>query len=119
MKGKTYRAEHMRDRPKADETRCGKASVKKQNASLTVRPKSKSAVPPPAEEDVFPSFTIDNLDRIARGSTARVTQGVSPYAEGAARFEWVSHLLRAPGRQIELSLTAGKNVTRLILSTAE
>jgi poly[(R)-3-hydroxyalkanoate] polymerase subunit PhaC len=38
--------------------------------------------------------------------TARLTHDVSPHAQYAAWFDWFSHLARAPGRQLELSLTA-------------
>jgi polyhydroxyalkanoate synthase subunit PhaC len=38
--------------------------------------------------------------------TARVTQGMSPHGQYAAWFDWLSHLARAPGRQLELSLQA-------------
>jgi polyhydroxyalkanoate synthase len=45
---------------------------------------------------------------------ARVTQGVSPHAQFAAWFDWLSHLGRAPGRQLELSLQAMVFAARLL-----
>jgi polyhydroxyalkanoate synthase len=52
----------------------------------------------------LPSF--ETLNHVARAMTARVTQGISPHALFAAWFDWQSHLLRAPGRQVELLLQA-------------
>ena len=63
-------------------------------------------------------FSFDNLDRIARAATGRFTHGVSPNAMSAAWFDWASHLLRAPGRQLELSFTAWTNFARLARYTA-
>ena len=57
---------------------------------------------PTQQDDNLPSF--DTLNQLARAMTARITQGVSPHAQYAACFDWLSHLSRAPGRQLELSL---------------
>jgi poly[(R)-3-hydroxyalkanoate] polymerase subunit PhaC len=64
--------------------------------------------------DPHNGFSFDNLDRIARAAAGRFTQGVSPNAMASAWFDWTSHLMRAPGRQLELSLTAWTNFARVV-----
>ncbi len=68
--------------------------------------------PPPEQRDVdLPSF--ETLNRIWRALTARFTQGISPHAEFNAWFDWLSHLSRAPGRQLELVALAQIYAARL------
>ena len=63
-----------------------------------------STSPPAAHGMDLPSF--ETLNHVARAMIARFTQGISPHALFAAWFDWQSHLSRAPGRQLELSLQA-------------
>ena len=63
----------------------------------------KQPLPGPCTVEL-PSF--ETLNRVARAMTARATQGVSPHAQFVAWFDWLSHLSRAPGRQLELWLQA-------------
>ncbi len=50
---------------------------------------------------------------------ARVTQGVSPFAQYTAWLDWVSHLARAPGRQVELALRGAKAAAELARFSAK
>ena len=59
----------------------------------------------------LPSF--EALDQLTRAMTARVSQGISPHAQIAAWTDWISHLCRAPGRQLELALRVWVSAARL------
>lgn len=71
----------------------------------------KPCPPPPSPVVDLPSF--ETVDRIGRSMIARFTSGVSPHAEADAWFDWYSHLLRAPGRQMELAALAAVFTARL------
>jgi polyhydroxyalkanoate synthase len=64
----------------------------------------------------IPSF--ETFNQVTRAMTARLTQGVSPHAQFAAWYDWLSHLARAPGRQLELAAQAYVSAARLLLYAA-
>ena len=70
-------------------------SLRTAGAPLAAQP----AHPPPV-----PSY--ENLDRLLHAFEARVTQGISPAALGAACMDWLVHLFNAPGRRLALAQQA-------------
>jgi len=79
--------------------------------ALSLVPLAPRERPPlPRQSSGTPSF--ETLDRLARAITARLTHGISPHAQIAAWSDWLSHLSRAPGRQLELTLAAWRTATR-------
>jgi polyhydroxyalkanoate synthase len=71
-----------------------------ERASVAAEPRPRLPSPSPATE--LPSF--ETINRVGRSMMARLTGGISPHAEGAAWFDWISHFSRAPGRQLELMM---------------
>ena len=75
----------------------------------------KPCPPPPSPAINLPSF--ETVDRVGRSMIARFTAGISPHAEADAWFDWCSHFLRAPGRQLELAALGAVLTARLAALT--
>ncbi|SMX46186.1 PHA/PHB synthase family protein [Actibacterium lipolyticum] len=72
-------------------------------------------VPPVPNGNTPTPHPYETLDRASRAMQARLTNGVSPHAAAAALADWLMHLSRAPGRQVELAERAQANLTKLAL----
>lgn len=75
------------------------------------RSASPTATPPC--EDRSSQFSFGTVDRLARATLARFTQGVSPYAQASAWYDWAVHLAYSPGRQAELWLETVSSLAKL------
>jgi len=96
-----------------DDTRPAEPERLRQTAALPLPP----ALPTPAPTDVAvagPSReSFDTVTRVARATAARILDGVSPDAITSAWTNWASHLLRAPGRNLEIGQTIVSETARL------
>jgi polyhydroxyalkanoate synthase len=63
------------------------------------------------------SFHPRGLDRVLGAATGRMTQGLSPHSMSAAWFDWFSHFVRSPERQLELAAQAFDGAVRLMVGT--
>jgi poly[(R)-3-hydroxyalkanoate] polymerase subunit PhaC len=80
--------------------------------------KSKSHQPasiqPLAVIESRPEHPHQNLDRGVRAAAARLTGGVSPHAFIEAWTDWMLHMSRSPGRQLELAERVQENAVKLM-----
>lgn len=57
---------------------------------------------------------LETLDKALRAMQARMTGGLSINAARASLSDWLAHLSRAPGRQMELAERAGVNAVKVL-----
>ena len=70
--------------------------------------------PPQTDRDSYSSTALaDVLNRTTHASLAKFTLGLSPASLMAAYFDWLIHLIAAPGKQIQLTEKAIRKLVRL------
>ncbi len=105
----TRNTSKTRNKPHA-KIRSNKSAHSQLPAVIQSRP-----VPRPESRQEHPH---QNLDRTARAAVAQLTGGVSPHAFVEAWTDWVLHMSRSPGRQLELFERAKVNALRLMTHAA-
>jgi polyhydroxyalkanoate synthase len=70
-----------------------------------------------AEALAFPA-SARTIDRFVSAVLGRVSLGISPAGLMTAYFEWLSHLVASPGKQIELAQKAARKASRFVIQAA-
>jgi polyhydroxyalkanoate synthase len=65
----------------------------------------------------FPA-SARTIDRFFSAVLGRVSLGISPAGIMTAYFEWLSHLVASPGKQIEFLEKAARKASRFVIQTA-
>ncbi|NNF24655.1 MAG: polyhydroxyalkanoic acid synthase [Rhodobacteraceae bacterium] len=107
------------DTPKRKTRKAGKRTRAKAGHNLPIPvdvPRVQPAANSSTKADQHP---YQYIDRIARAVTARYTGGLSPFSTMLAWSDWALHLSRAPGRQLELSELAFRNMLTILTDTAK
>ncbi|MEQ9121095.1 MAG: poly-beta-hydroxybutyrate polymerase N-terminal domain-containing protein, partial [Alphaproteobacteria bacterium] len=75
------------------------------------------SAPPPAStaKPLAVRETFETVTRVARATTARILDGVSGYSMASAWFDWGAHLIKSPGRSLEIGQTMAREASRLTL----
>ena len=70
-----------------------------------------------AEALTFPA-SGRTVDRFFNAILGRLTLGVSPAGFATAYFQWLSHLVFSPGKQVELVQKAARKASRFVVQAA-
>lgn len=73
----------------------------------------RSAAPAPRDDHRPEFWSNGSLDRALRAGVGRMTGGVSPHSAFSAWSDWISHLARAPGRQMQIAEYGVRNQVKL------
>jgi polyhydroxyalkanoate synthase subunit PhaC len=75
-------------------------------------------LPQPSSFEAPERTSYAGLDRTFKANLARLTHGITPAGFARAYFDWLTHLMLAPGKQLQLVEKAGRKATRLSMYAA-
>ena len=75
-------------------------------------------LPQPGSFKTLERTSYLGLDRTFKANLARLTHGITPAGLARAYFDWWTHLMLAPGKQLQLIEKAGQKATRLAIYAA-
>jgi polyhydroxyalkanoate synthase subunit PhaC len=75
-------------------------------------------LPQPSSFEAPERTSYAGLDRTFKANLARLTHGITPAGLARAYFDWLTHLMLAPGKQLQLVEKAGRKATRLAIYAA-
>ena len=76
------------------------------------------SLPQPGSFEAPKRTPFAGVDRTFKANLARLTQGITPAGLALAYFDWLTHLMLAPGKQLQLVEKAGRKAARLSMYAA-
>ena len=107
-------------RRQAAATRSHTVSAGREPVTVRSAPPTAAAQEPPgeiAEALAFPA-SARTIDRFVSAVLGRISLGISPAGLMTAYFEWLSHLVASPGKQIELMQKGARKASRFVVQAA-
>jgi len=109
--GKSMRNPHESERTSLAENAAPEQSHSRQTSRE--RPVSQpigpsESLPQPGSFEAPKRTPFAGVDRTFKANLARLTQGITPAGLALAYFDWLTHLMLAPGKQLQLVEKAGR-----------
>jgi hypothetical protein len=119
--GKSMRNPHESERTSLAENAAPEQSHSRQTSRE--RPVSQpigpsESLPQPGSFEAPKRTPFAGVDRTFKANLARLTQGITPAGLALAYFDWLTHLMLAPGKQLQLVEKAGRKAARLSMYAA-
>ncbi len=114
--GKSMRNPQESERTPLAENAASEQASRERPVSQPIGPSE--PLPQPSSLEAPERTSYAGLDRTFKANLARLTHGITPAGLAGAYFDWLTHLMLAPGKQLQLVEKAGRKATRLAMYAA-